>query len=262
MTDPADLASADLAGPAGPADAPAHARSAQAASPSGQIACTVCAMNPLCHPRSSPADASSLVECRRRLRAGETLYRAGTPRASIYAVRAGFLTVRAPAADGTGHIVRFLLPGDAAGLDGFASGIHQSEAVALGDSEVCEIPAYRAEILADFRAAIGAHLRGLLARELGESHQHAAALARLTAAQRVAQFLLHLSQRWLERGYSGCAFRLPMTRREMGDHLGLTMETVSRVMSDFQARGWIALARDEVKIRAEGMLRASLQPSK
>lgn len=225
----------------GPADPPCPATSSQSA-------CSICAMSPLCNPLCAPAGSSSPVERRHRVAAGKPLHACGSPHASIYAVRAGFLKVCEPEANGASHIVRFLLPGDVMGLDAFANGIQQTHAEALGDCEVCEIPAYRAGILADFSARIGAHLRRLLARELAQCQANAAALARLTAGQRVARFVLDLSQRWEERGYSATAFRLPMSRREIGDHLGLTMETVSRILSQFQARGWIRLPKGGVEL--------------
>lgn len=220
-----------------------------------QTACSVCAMNPLCNPRAAPAGASSPVEHRHRVAAGKPLHAFGSPHASIYAVRAGFLKVCAPEANGASYIVRFLLPGDVTGLDVFASGMQQTRAEALEDCEVCEIPAYRAGLLADFSPRIAAHLRQLLAVELAQCQANAAGLARLTAGQRVARFVLDLSQRWSERGYSPHVFRLPMSRREIGEHLGLEPETVSRILSQFQSLGWLRLSKGGVELlHAEGLL--------
>ena len=237
---------------------PAALQTLSSARPSSQVACGACGMNPLCHPSPPTPGSPAAVECRRRLAAGEVLFAAGAPRRAVYALRAGFLKATAPDGAGGEHIVRFLLPGDVVGLDGFATGTHQSSAVALGDCEVCEIPAYRAEILSDFSSRIGAHLRALVARDLARTQEHAAALARLTAIQRVAMLLREFSRRWSERGYSGSAFRLPMGRREIGEHLGLTMETVSRILSAMRARGWIRLSRGGVEILRPAELAATL----
>jgi len=226
-----------------------------------QVACTACAMHPLCHPLSAAEGWLAAVQTRRRLARGERLYRAGTAQSALYAVRAGFLKACAPSGDGGRFIVRFLLPGDAAGLDAFATGLHPTEAVALEDCQVCEIPRYRAEILAEGIPSLGAQLRKLIGRELARSQEHAALLTRHAASERVARFLLDLSHRWGERGYSRTAFRLPMRRQEIGEHLGLTMETVSRILSDFQSRGWIALSRGAVEIRAGEMLRECQEPA-
>lgn len=71
----------------------------------------------------------------------------------------------------------------------------------------------------------------------------------MAAEQGIARFLLDLGCRWLERGYSASAFPLPMSRREIGEHLGRSAETMSRALSQFQARGWIRLQRHAVEIR-------------
>lgn len=239
---------------------PPHARE-KAAARGKQVACTACAMHPLCHPLSAAEDWLAAVQARRRLARGEKLYRAGSPQTALYAVRAGFLKACAPNGDGGTFIVRFLLPGDAAGLDAFGEGVHPTEAVALEDCQVCEIPRHRAEILAEGIPTLGAQLRRLIGRELTHSQEHSALLTRHAAADRVAHFLLDMSRRWDERGYSRAAFRLPMRRQEIGEHLGLTMETVSRILSDFQSRGWIALTRGGVEIRSTEALDRLLEPS-
>ena len=227
----------------------------------GQVACGSCAVSALCHSRAVAGGAPSPVECRRRLERGEQLYGVGSPRNSLYALRAGFLKVVVPDAAGH-HIVRFLLPGDVAGLDAFAGGPHVTAAVALEECEVCVIPASRLDLLAECNPAVGKVELALLAAELAEADCHGAAMARLTAAERVARFILDLSRRWSERGFSASRFRLPMGRREIGEHLGLTMETVSRVLSDFRERGLIRLPRNEMeiveleKLRAESPARA------
>ena len=219
-----------------------------------QVACASCALHPLCHPLSAAEGWLAAVQTRRRVARGERLFRAGAPQTALYAIRAGFLKACAPNPDGSRFIVRFLLPGDAPGLDAFATGAHPTEAIALEDSVVCEVPRYRAEILAEGIPSLGAQLRQLLGRELARSQEHAALRTRHAAAERVERFLLDLSRRWGERGYSRTAFRLPMRRQEIGEHLGLTMETVSRIFSDFQSRGWIRLTRGGVEIRGGPLL--------
>ena len=213
-----------------------------------QVACSTCAMNPLCRPRDARPTTSSPVECRRRLAPGEALYRAGERHAALFAVRAGFLKVTTADSAGGTHVVRFLLPGDVAGLDAFGSDVHPTGAESLDASEVCVLPKWHVEMLADIRPHMADHLRGLAGQELAQAQRHAADVARLTAPQRVARFLLELSGRWSARGFSLSAFALPMGRREIGEHLGLSMESVSRILSDFQARGWIALSRRAVEL--------------
>jgi len=220
-----------------------------------QIACSGCALQPLCDatdpvPRGLPA-----VDARRRLTRGEVLFEEGSPQVAVYAVRAGFLKSCASAPGGALHVLRFLLPGDAAGLEGFGARRHASRAVALDDCEVCEISLRRAQVLCDSFDGVAAHMRALLAGQLAQAQAHGAALATLTASQRVAAFLMEMSARWGERGYSAHAFRLPMDRREMADHLGLTIETVSRILSDFRDRGWAIISGRAVAILDPAALR-------
>ena len=224
-----------------------------------QVACATCVMSPLCNSRAVANGAPSPVECRRRIAAGTPIYSAGSPRNTIYALRAG--TAQVSVDDGHGaHVVRFLLPGDAAGLDAFAAGKHANEATALEDCEVCVIPAYRAEVLGKYSEATCSQLRSMLSESLAETEMHAAMLSRLAAAQRVARFLLELSRRWQERGFSPVSFKLPMGRRAIGQHLALTTETVSRVLSHFQASGWIELPWREVRLIAPDKLLELLAP--
>lgn len=225
-----------------------------------QVACAVCVMSPLCNSRAVANGAPSPVECRRRVAAGERIYAAGSPRTTVYALRAGFAQIATDEGHGR-HIVRFLLPGDAAGLDAFAGGEHRNEAIALEDSEVCLIPAHPAGVPGKHHEATSARLRTLLSEQLADGEAHAAMLARLSAPQRVARFLLELSRRWAERGFSSARFRLPMGRRAIGEHLALTMETVSRVLSDFQARGWVELPWREIRILEPEKLRELLAPA-
>jgi CRP/FNR family transcriptional regulator len=173
---------------------------------------------------------------------------------SIFAVRAGFLKESVPRADGGTHITRFLLPGDAAGLDTRVGDSHRSDVVAITDCQVCEIPAYRAEILCDFNPRIASHIRGHIALELLQSRDHATSIGCLGVRQRIAGFLIDLGRRWMARGYSACSFMLPMSRREIADHLALTPETVSRVMREFAQRGWIDPGRRSMDILDERAL--------
>jgi CRP/FNR family transcriptional regulator len=221
-----------------------------------QVACAGCALQPLCDAGGPAPRALPVVDCRHRLERGEVLFEAGTPQDSLFAVRAGFLKVAAPVGGSGEHVVRFLLPGDAAGLEGFGPRRHAFTAVALEDCEVCEIPLRRAQGLADASPEVAAHLRRLLACELAQAHARYAGLAHLSAQQRVAGFLLDLAERWAHRGYSPQAFRLPMERREIADHLGITIETVSRILSEFRARGWASVKGREVVLHDLDGLRA------
>ena len=88
---------------------------------------------------------------------------------------------------------------------------------------------------------------------------HAAVVSTLSAKQRVATFLLEMSARWEQRGYSKHAFVLFMSRDEIGNFLGLTFETVSRTLSYFQANKWVSVKGKNVLIRDLQALQSQLK---
>jgi len=217
------------------------------AKPQRLTACSGCAMAPLCE-AAEPQPGLPAVSCRVRLERSERLFTAGEPQDAIYAVRAGFLKATVPVPGSGEHIVRFLLPGEVVGLEGIEAKRHATSAIALEACEVCEVPLRRAQFLSDAYPAVAVHLRRLLGNQLARTQSQLAALTHLSAPQRVAAFLLDVALRWEDRGYAGRAFRLPMERREIADGLGLTIETVSRLLADFRARGWVAVRGREVEI--------------
>ncbi|HET7729021.1 MAG TPA: Crp/Fnr family transcriptional regulator [Usitatibacter sp.] len=218
------------------------------------VQCSACSMYTLCNPREAPVDFQSPVECRRRIARGEAVYGTQAPRSSLFALRAGSLKATLPDAKGGTHILRFLFAGDAAGLHALNGDTAPVELSAMEDSEVCVIPAYRAQVRATYSTAIAHRLWSLLSAELAQAQAHATMLARLDAAARVAQFLIDHARGSAGRNAPGTVLPLPMSRRELGEHLNLTMESTSRILSDFQARGLVRLTRGGVELLQEDAL--------
>jgi CRP/FNR family transcriptional regulator len=131
----------------------------------------------------------------------------------------------------------------------------------LNGSEVCELPLDEAERLVERRGGVGLRLRELLSEQLARAGERMVVLAAMTAHQRVANHLLDLSARWADRGYSPHEFDLSMSRKEIGSYLGLTFESVSRMLSDFHARGVIEVAGRKVRIVDRAALQAELAPT-
>lgn len=219
------------------------------------VACVNCAMRTVCAQRAGCPDEPSPVDTYVRLAPGERLYGPGSAAGAVYAVRAGVLKLSADDGHGSAHIVRFLIPGDVAGLDALG-GIHSTSAVALGDAEVCRFPSWRLEMLAEYHGRVRIHLRRLLAATLADADAHATSLARLRTEQRIARFLLSLADRWAGRGLPSRSFPLPMSRREIADHLAFTIGTASRLLSSLRRRGIIRLRPRSVEILKVEALRA------
>jgi CRP/FNR family transcriptional regulator len=92
------------------------------------------------------------------------------------------------------------------------------------------------------------HLHSVLAREIVRDHGVMMLLGSMRAEERLATFLINLSRRFVRRGYSSSDFHLRMTREELGSYLGLKLETVSRLFSQFQKEGLIEVHQKHVRI--------------
>ena len=226
-----------------------------------QAACSMCALGRLCFPHTLPATYRTLSpmdrEKRIRLGRGEFLFHARDQQTAVYAVRAGFLKTCMPLPDGQNKIVGFHSMGDVLALDGLGRGKQVTDAIALNGCEVCVIPLDRFEKLLEHPAG-SVQIRKLLSREIARIEAHAATVGTFSAKQRVATFLLDISGRWEDRGYSKKEFVLFMSRKEIGNFLGLTFETVSRTLSYFQSKKWIAVVDKNVLIRDMSALQSQL----
>lgn len=191
---------------------------------------------------------------RRRIKRGESLFRAGDRFDTLYAVRLGFLKSTVMSSDGREQVTNFFMAGEMIGFDGISSGVHSCDVTALEDTEVCVINYDKFEEAATSMRSMGAHVLKMLSREIVRQHGVMLLLGSMHAEERLAAFLLSLSQRFEQRGYSRSEFVLRMTRAEIGSYLGLKLETVSRVLSRFSHDGLIEVNQKHVRIfDAEGL---------
>jgi CRP/FNR family transcriptional regulator len=219
--------------------------------------CSTCNLQEVCLPgdiNTEPSTLDELVYTRKRIKRGDPLYRAGEPFNSLYAIRIGFFKSRLVLEDGRDQVIGFQMAGEVLGLDGIGTDRHTADAIALEDSEVCVIPYTRLE-QPEFQRS----LHRVMSRELVRDQSVMMLLGTMRAEERLAAFLLNLSQRFLARGYSQSEFHLRMTRDEIGSYLGLSLETVSRLFSRFQTEGLISVQQKHVTIRDIGALRDLLR---
>jgi len=134
------------------------------------------------------------------------------------------------------------------GMDAIGTSQHLCDAVALEDSEVCDIPLKDLESLSREIPSLQQHFHRIMSREIARDYGVMMLLGSMRAEERLAAFLLNLSQRFAARGYSPSEFHLRMTREEIGSYLGLKLETVSRTLSHFQAQGMIAVQNKHLRI--------------
>ena len=184
-----------------------------------------------------------LVYTRKRVHRGESLYRAGGSFDSLFAIRSGFFKSRVMLEDGRDQVTGFHMAGEILGMDGIGTERHNADAIALEESEVCIIPY---EQLVDFH--LQRELHKVMSRELVRDHGLMMLLGTMKSEERLAAFLLNLSQRFVARGFSPDDFHLRMTRDEIGSYIGLSLETVSRLFSRFHEEGLIAVQQKHIRI--------------
>lgn len=214
------------------------------------VRCSTCMLSDFCLSfgltNQDLEQLDTLVEERIRLPKGSHLFRLGQPVEAIYAVRSGSLKTQLEDASGHVQITSFLLPGEIVGIDGLQENIHQSHAIALEDSEVCVMRLEDFDVLAQQLPILQNQLRRLMGKEISRSHNLMKTLGALRSEQRLAAFLLNLSERLSALGYSPYEFILRMSREEIGNFLGLTLETVSRLFSRFAREGLLRIQQRDV----------------
>ncbi len=217
-----------------------------------KTACSNCNLRELCLPFGLSIEEltrlDDLVSTRRRIKRGDHLYRAGEAFDAIYAIRSGFFKTDVLLEDGRDQVTGFQMAGELLGLDGISTEHHTCNAIALEDSEICAIPFSRLEVLSRAIHTLQHHVHKVMSREIVRDHGVMMLLGTMRAEERLAAFLLNLSQRFTARGFSHAEFYLRMTREEIGSYLGLKLETVSRAFSKFQEEGYIAVQQKHIRI--------------
>ncbi len=183
-----------------------------------------------------------------RLKRGDVLYRVGDRFSNLFGIRTGSCKTRILSRDGHEQVAGYYMMGEIIGLDGIGADVHECQATALEDTEVCPLPFDQIENLAHRNARFQHNLHRLLMHRYARARTLMILLGTMSAGQRLAVFLLDLSQRYAARGYSSCEFVLRMTREEIGSLLGLKLETISRLFSRFQRDGLIQVQGRTVKL--------------
>ena len=224
-------------------------RSARAA-----ISCSSCCLQGVCLPSGVAAsdlgELDDLTSAKRRVERGGALYRARDSFSALYAVRSGTFKSVGISRHGEEKVTGFHLPGEVMGMEAINSELHSYDAIALEDSEVCVIPYQRLTQLARTIPKLQSGLFRMLSSDISRDHGLMLLLGSMTAEQRLCAFLLSLSRRYERLGYASHCFNLRMTREDIGSYLGLTLETVSRLLSRLQREGVITVHQREIEIKS------------
>lgn len=216
------------------------------------VSCTSCRLSDLCLPislnESEIAQLDEIIERNRPLKKGDHLYRQRDPFRSVYAVRSGSFKSYVLNAEGQSRVTGFYMPGELLGMDGIAGRAHVNSVMALEHASICEIPFSQLEKLSQQLPNLQSRFFSILSNEITKDQQVHTLLSSYSAEERIASFLLSLSARYARCQLSPERFLLHMTRGDIGEYLGLTLETVSRVFSGLQKKGIISVRNREIAI--------------
>lgn len=216
------------------------------------ISCANCRLSELCLPIALNEDEVDLldeiVQRNRPYKKGDHLYRQSDTFNSIYAVRSGSFKSYVLTDNGKRRVTGFYLPGEIIGMDGIASKIYANSTVALEHASVCEIPFTQLERLSQQLPSLQHHFFAIMGNEIAKDQEIHTLLSSCTAEQRTASFLLGLSNRYARISLSGIRFLLPMSRCDIGEYLGLTVETVSRIFTALQRKGFITVNNRDIAL--------------
>lgn len=215
--------------------------------------CQNCSLNSLCLPLSlTEHDMERLDDIIRRgrpIQKGQLLFQQGEHFQSVFAVRTGALKTYTLASNGEEQITGFHLASELVGLSGYDNGNYPLTAKALETTTVCEIPLQQLDTLADELPDLRKQLMRTMGTEIRHDQNMMLLLSKKNAEERVASFLLDISQRYARRGFSSSHFRLPMSRVDISNYLGLAVETISRVFTRFQKNGLIDTQGKEIMLQ-------------
>lgn len=199
----------------------------------------------------TPEDVERLddiVKRTRPLHRGDFLFRDGDRFRSLYVVKTGSLKTFAPSPEGGEQVLGFHLPGEIIGLDAIDKGSHACSARVLETSAICEIPFARLVELTTSIPSLQHQMFRLLSKEIGSDSELLLLLGKKSAEERLATFLLSMSRRLAKRGLSASDFYLSMSRHDIGNYLGLAVETVSRLFTRFQDDGLMRVDRKHIEL--------------
>jgi len=232
-----------------------------------KVSCKNCSLAELCLPHGMTDDdmakLDAIIVHHQPFQPGQHLFRPGDRSRALFALRSGALMSYCITSDGEEQVLGFTLPGELTGMDGLSGEAYTSASVALETSSICELPIHKLEGLCNDLPGLHRQLMCVMGREITNDQHMLMLLGKRTAEERLASFLLSLSTRYHQRGLSATEFNLPMSRQDIGNYLGLAIETVSRLFANFQEKKMVQVNRRRVVItdldRIKGMVEPCVQ---
>lgn len=224
-----------------------------------KTACQSCNLHDLCLPLGLDLGdidkLDKIIKRSRPLQKNEYLFNSGDKFTAIYAVRSGSIKTFSESEQGDEQITGLYLPGELLGLDAINESIHPCSAIALETTSLCEIPFDNLESLSSEIPELHHQLFRIMSKEIANDQSLLMLMAQKSAEERLAAFLVNLSSRLKVRNFSEVEFNLSMSRKDIGNYLGLTIETISRTFSRFQSEGLLSTQRKYVNIHKLDVLK-------
>ncbi len=216
-----------------------------------QVSCNNCKLDSICLPRGlSLTEINELsieVKTNGMLNKGDYIYRQGDPFSRIVALKSGSAKLVNIDNHGNEHILNVSLPGELMGFDGLYQDHYNCSAIALEKISFCILPADNLEFISKKIPSVSRELFKHCSDTINQAQQQIIS-TKSPAEEKLSLFLMDLSDRLHARGFSSHEFYLPLTRQEIGEHLGLTLETVSRMLKQFQNQNLISVERKLITI--------------
>jgi len=216
-------------------------------------------LNEICEllriPATNHFDDEEFVFQHVQFKTGQRIHTIGQPFDTLFIVHSGFLKAVLIDEFGNEQVLSFPMKGDMFGVDGIHTKRYMSESVALSNCDLILVPFKKFTQLGRSHIEFEHSMYNVMSRELVREQAMVSMLGALSAEARVARFLVSLSERFAEMGYSSKLFNLRMTRHEIGSYLGLTLETVSRTLSAFNEIGLISVDQRSIGIKDIDALR-------
>lgn len=217
-----------------------------------QTSCSNCQLAAICLPIALETQEmdrlDDIIQRGRPMHRGDHVFREEDDFTSIYAVRSGALKTYTVTEDGREQVTGFYLPGEIFGMDGMGKSQHTDSAKALETSAICEIPFSQLQNLSTQISGLQRNIFQVIGQGINYDRQLITLLSKNSAEERIASLLVSISSRNSRRKLSSSAFHLPMSRTDIANYLGLTVETVSRIFSRFQKQELMAVDNKDITI--------------
>jgi CRP/FNR family transcriptional regulator len=214
--------------------------------------CGNCRLNSTCLPQVLESDEikylDDIIQHHKSIQKNQHLYREGDEFRSVYILRTGAIKAYRTTDDGLEQVTRFYFPGEVLGMDGICNNFHGSSAKSLEMAAACEIPFTSLEKLSTKMPNLQHYFFQLMSRQIEEDQQLITLLSKYSAEERVASLMLSLSACNARRKLSATRMRLPMSRIDIGNYLGLSEETVSRTFSRLQKMEILRVYNKEIEV--------------